>query len=97
MYDRVLEKCLWGHGKVLEIFLTKRVGTLCNRLAKRLFLFLRYVSLDITNLLLQVFKTEILTSVLNKAISLYLLLFATNDFSSIVLLLVIMSLANPLF
>ena len=28
MYDRVLEKCSWGPGKVVEIFLTKRVGTL---------------------------------------------------------------------
>ena len=28
MYERVLEKCFWGTGKVLEIFLNKRVGTL---------------------------------------------------------------------
>jgi len=27
-YDRVLEKCFWGPGKVLEFFVTKRVGTL---------------------------------------------------------------------
>ena len=31
-YDRVLEKCFWGPGKVLEVFVTKRMGTVSRHL-----------------------------------------------------------------
>jgi len=33
-YDRVLAKCFWGPEKVLEFFVTKRVGTLTDALPR---------------------------------------------------------------